>query len=381
MWEYAFALAPLILLGFPPTSVLVLQFALSLVGLWSAYKLLNIEPRLWHLFFAIPYFAMCSVKWPQAITTSVLPVALLTLSRAFQERRIGYTIGAGLLFGILLNMRSELLVPILFLVGFLFVGGFRSEARTAAIAVLIALATLGPWVARSVAYDGIVRFGTTNRGGVLYISLGQLPGNPWHIGYSDKYAFAYARKHGVENPWSPEGDRILTQAFVEAVERHPVAYVRKVAWTAFLSVAGGLYTGEYDEWIPTRTKDNIKKAIAAVRSPFAKARALLVQNPIGALLVVAEKVLFRVFQLVWFALAILLVVLFERDRRHTPSHPIGLIIASLLVAKIILSALVQYEPRHMTEIYLLVFLAVVRLWHDRAGREAHGPGDATPQEA
>jgi len=278
-------------------------------------------------------------------------------------------------------MRSELLVTILFLVAFLFVGDLRSEARTAAIAVLIALATLGPWVARSVAYDGVVRFGTTNRGGVLYISLGQLPGNPWHIGYSDKYAWAYARKHGVENPWSPEGDRILTQAFVEAVEHHPVAYVRKVAWTAFLSVAGGLYTGEYDEWIPTRTKDNIKKAIATERSPFAKARTLLAQGPIGALLVSAEKILFRVFQLMWFPLAILLVVLFERDCRRTPSHPVGLIIASLLVAKIILSAFVQYEPRHMTEIYLLVFLAFVRLWHDRAGREAHGSGDATLQEA
>ena len=278
-------------------------------------------------------------------------------------------------------MRSELLVTILFLVAFLFVGDLRSEARTAAIAVLIALATLGPWVARSVAYDGIVRFGTTNRGGVLYISLGQLPGNPWHIGYSDKYAFAYARKHGVENPWSPEGGRILTQAFVEAVERHPVAYVRKVAWTAFLSVVGGLYTGEYYEWVPAKTKEDISKAIADERSPLAKAWMVLAQAPIGALPLVAEKVVFRVFQLVWFALAILFVLLFRRNLRHTPGHPIGLIIASLLFAKIILSGFVQYEPRHMTEIFLLVFLAVVRLWHDRAGREAHGPGDATPQEA
>ena len=86
--------------------------------------------------------------------------------------------------------------------------------------------------------------GPTNSGGVLYRSLGQLPGNPWGREDNDGAASRYAKSQGVEDAWGIEGNRVLLRGFLNDVSAYPAFFAAKVIYNGVSIARGGLYTTE-----------------------------------------------------------------------------------------------------------------------------------------
>ena len=75
---------------------------------------------------------------------------------------------------------------------------------------------------------------------VAFISLGQLPRNPWGAVYEDEYAYAYlARVAPQLRENSHAADRVLIDEFKRRVKAEPIAFAAKMVWNGAISLVSG----------------------------------------------------------------------------------------------------------------------------------------------
>lgn len=208
------------------------------------------------LVVSIPWYAFHSVQWPysEAVSLVLVAVAILLLALVRTEAAYRWFVLSGLAFGVALNFRSDyILLPLLMAAAVvLLVHPRRLQLRRLALWLAAIALTLTPWMVYSRAATGNVLVTSTNGGHVLYISLGQLPGNPWGITPLDddprmhNELDAHFGRRGVSS-LTYESDQFLRRRFVELVREHPRAYARKVAWNAWATITDGTYPGEFFE--------------------------------------------------------------------------------------------------------------------------------------
>ena len=188
------------------------QVALFAIMLWLTYRTFRFE--WWHIPLWFPSFVSVYALWSDALATSLLLGVFAMQKKA--------PIVSAIFLGLTANFRFEYLMfaPVLKKYG------------------LIVLLMLGPWFARSYFISGSIG-GSTNGGHVAFISLGQLPNNPWGIQHLDEFGYAQS-KHKA---FSAEYDREMRGKFMEAIVTHPLAYVTKVLHNAVVTFTHGVYTG------------------------------------------------------------------------------------------------------------------------------------------
>ena len=199
---------------------------------------------------AIPWYLLHSVKWPLSFAASFSMLALVLLERAMRTKSVRLGCGAGILFGIALYFRSEFLYLPLFivLVAVLSRSTRRLQAvplRPVATCAITAWALLIPWALHYHQHTGHFSLTASQRGIVAFISLGQLPRNPWGAVYEDEYAYAYLNEnapHLTVN--SDPADRLLVEEFTRRVKAHPGAFAAKMVWNGGVSLVSGFYGGE-----------------------------------------------------------------------------------------------------------------------------------------
>ena len=315
IWGYSFLTMIGELIGSPIFFLAVLQAALCIIGIYFFYKLFSLEKKYWHILLFTPFIALASVRWPDAIVGVLLIAAAYCFKVCLKNRSKKYAAVTGILLGILLNFRSEYLgILILFLI-LAITSLFLRKNNLLPISLIIvffALVALMPWSFYSHSIDKHFRLTSTNGGGVLYISLGQLPNNPWGIMHSDSVAFAVAKEQGINDPYSTQGDSLLTAKFSNDIENEPIAYSEKIGYNVISSIVRGVYVGEFG----------------------------------GAI----EKTIKVIFILLFDIFLVLAALYFAKNYRKT----LVLSIFLLVLYKFCIISFIQYEPRHMNAIYLFL---------------------------
>jgi hypothetical protein len=356
MWGY-----PLVLLAMPDydvvavAQVVLASFVATLLLLALQKEMPGRGPLLAGLFVvAGPWYALHSVKWPQSFAASLCVLGVLVLARAFRRTGLALGAAAGLVFGAALYFRSEFLYLPLFMVCVAIAthGLRRAPILPAVTAAVVAWAALTPWAIHYHRLTGHYSLTASQRGIVAFISLGQLPGNPWDATYLDEYAYDYLKQQGInEIPQSDSGDRVLYDEFKRRVREHPAAFVKKMAWNGVMTLAGGFYNGEIaltsgenEQLVALRS--GLRAAIGSAETtpasrgqrPGARVYAALVYwaaaKAAGALFVTV-------------AIAGLLVALWRGIK-----SPLLLLLAAYVAYQILLMVALATEPRYLNGLYL-----------------------------
>ncbi len=247
IWGYVFLQIPGIIMGSPQFWTLFIQFCASILGVVLFYKLFEIKEKYWHILFFLPYFALCSIKTADGLVSILLIAYSYFFVAYFSTKEIRNLHYLWFVLAVLVNLRSEYIYLPLFQTLFFFIY-FKNRLKyfkINAILLTIAFVAMLPWAIRSYAINQEVRFNSSNGGAVMYISLGQLPQNKWGITPTDSTAYAIAAANGIDDPFTPEADKLFQQLTKEAISGNSFEFIKKMAYNAIKVFANGVYTGEY----------------------------------------------------------------------------------------------------------------------------------------
>lgn len=323
---------------------------------WAYRRLLTELPANRHIVTlafvaAVPWYALQSVKWPLSFASSLLLLAALTLDGGLRHSRILLGCLAGLLLGAVLYFRSEFLMIPVFLPLFYCLCSRRwlrwHEAAAFGVAALTALLLLLPWAVNYKRLTGRYSLTASQGGLVAFLSLGQLPANPWGAEYRDEYAFEYLAKVGVRTArYSDAGDRVLMEEYKRRVAEHPGAFARKVMWNGVLLFAGGFYNPE------PRLDGHSNAAYESLRSALRSAdpAGLKAPRPIGAWAAFLYWTMAKGLGAAYLFLSV--VGILGWARRRDPSSVLLTLFAGLIVYQILFQMALATEPRYLNGIYL-----------------------------
>jgi hypothetical protein len=345
VWGYPFLAALMKLLG-GYDLILLLQYLLLLLSIGLVYRYFDVDCRnFWHrLIFisAIVFYAMAlSVKWPDAILTFCL-----LLFAVLYGRQKYFQAGLALVLGY--NFRTEALLFLLLYLAVLVIG--RKKIAAASLLLLLAL----PWGAFQYYHHRQVILTSSNSGGVLYISLGQLPGNAWNREHDDREAYEYSQAHGVNDPWGLEGNKLLTGQFLADVTGEPLEFAKKLAYNAFAVVKGGLYITEVETFAYRGRYEERLEESAFYRANLKRLFQDAVKGKPEALLLLFRGVI-GIYAKLFFAFLLLYTVF-----RIASGKARFDLSAALIALQILLCIFIQYLPRHLSHVVILFLFVLYR---------------------
>lgn len=352
MWGYSAFMLIAKLLG-SYYNIIIIQFVLCYFSILVFYKSFNIKYKNIHLPLLLPYIALCSVKWNDAIVASSLVFYVYFLAKSIKDNNLKSNIISGLILGVILNLRSEYLGLLLFqFIGIVLIKSVRQSVKLKihSVIYLTAILTLFPWAIRNYIEFGEMKFSSTNGASVMYISLGQLADNVWGIKAVDNTAFQVVKKHRIADPYSLEGEKVLKEEFIEKVKSEPMEYVKKCASNALSFFIGGVYTGEYGSvLIKKDMRQSIDNKINKAEG-FDKFNVILSQDFYASYPILIEKVILIIYRVIWLAL----IVIFFYNLFKMKWDMVILMGIILFTFKLITIAAIQYEYRHINPIYIFV---------------------------
>lgn len=261
MWGYGWLLA----VTRSETALLVFQGLGAVAAAWLLLRVLTQQGLLGGrplrlvkglLVVCIPWYAFHALRWPYSEASTLDMVSLAVLFVVLGRTVPSYRLVAlsGLLFGCALNFRSDYIAlpALIVLVVLLLSPSRRLQLPRLGVWLAAIVLALVPWMIYSARATGHVLVTSTNAGHVLYISLGQLPGNPWGITPSDSDPRMHREldahfHHAATSSLTYASDRYLRHRFVQLVRAHPAAWLHKDVVDAASTLTGGFYNGEFVE--------------------------------------------------------------------------------------------------------------------------------------
>lgn len=358
MWGYPLLCMVGVATNSPAIFTLLFQVILVVIGIHIFYKMSSLSKRLIHLFWFIPFIALMSVKWPDAIVAFLLLVYILSFINFLKQHRWIHAIIGGITLGLILNFRSEYIYFPFFVLIFALIfsrDSFKVTVKFSSVSIVCSILLLLPWSFRSIANNSGFRTGASNTGLVLFTTLGQLPHNPWNIAPTDQYGEDIVKAHGASDPYSPQGDSILEKAFVESVASRPISFGEKVGYNFVSIFYRGLYVGEYSRiFMNDALRDSTETRLQQQDGVTNKISYLEELTLSVSLPYLVEKSL-QILFIVLFTL-MLITVVFQIKRRHKQNEKFLIPILSIICYKFLLVSFVQYEPRHINAIYMFVLI-------------------------
>jgi hypothetical protein len=391
IWGYS-----LLMNALPSDSLLVpvqvLLSAAAMFALFSAmYREKIVRRHLLILLFAAawPWYALHSVKWPVSISVSLTTLSLVFLFRSIKQGRIWMAVAGGILAGVALNFRSHFLLLGATLIGIAAISwvvrrreGIPLVAPT--IYAVCAILCLVPWGFHYRAETGHFSLNSSEGGMVAYITLGQLPGNPWNIVHDDSSAMEAVRQvdPGLKS-YSDAGHRILIRKFVSNVTDHPWAFAEKIVHNFANLFFGGFYN-----WDPPHRSEQQDRNLEIMKEKLKhrfgfnpNVREIAEYRQSGewdsfsvdagtvltvALLLLATALgsLYLIISLLGFVISIPRIII----------SPLYFILGSFVIYVVATVSFIQYTPRHINPLYLFAipfFLSGARMlarWWSRLRR-------------
>ena len=260
MWGYGW----LLLLTESKTALLLLQHALALWAAWIVVRFLEKQAGVpagaatllkGLLVGSLPWYAFHSLRWPYSVAISLFLVSCVLLVEAMSAEggRPARVAVSGVLFGLVLNFRSDYLwMPILFGAIVAAWSGWRGRVlKHVALWLAAAYLLLVPWALYAKRATGHYLLASTNAGHVLFIGLGNLPGNRWGIVPEDgdpvMTALIQERFGARRSSLLYDTDHFLRGEFLRRIRHDPQEYLRKVSYAFQTMLKGGVYAGEFFE--------------------------------------------------------------------------------------------------------------------------------------
>ena len=406
----------------PPSVLQALQVIAAMAvsaTMWLAMRARTHHPRLLLalLATAVPWFALAVVRWPTGLAAAATATACLCLGMATSARPVWHGLAAGLALAAAAQLRSEALAVAVVLATAACLGRWRGgpqwRAGPAVAALALALVAMVPWARHYHAQTGRWSLTSSNGAAVAWMSLGQLPANPWGIRHHNLHASAWVRRRGVracesidsrlsgkrasDSRWGklleftsssfgPQRKKQRTQrlesedsqpltahtfsdparqefeaAWLEAIQAHPGAAARKVAHNLRNVVLGGLFVGD----VPLNarqtlavdvTRERLKLAVGLNpnETEIAGYRRSGAWDSVGldgrATWLLAWQAAGVLLGAAWLVAMAAGVWLLRRQVRTDPV--LGMLLAHA-VAVVALAAVFQYQPRHVTVLSVL----------------------------
>ena len=204
-------------------------------------------------FLALSWFFFHSVLWPYSISANLLLCSIFALILYLQLNKLKYLILSASLYGLMLNFRSDyyFLQFILFFIIIMFQNKKKLSARTSVKAILwllIVQMLLIPWGIYTYKRTNHYLTTSTNGGHVIFIALGQLPNNLWHITPRDDdpemHRIVKEKLGDHETSLSFLGDSLLKREWFRRVASHPLEYWKKIMYGACLYATRPFYIGQ-----------------------------------------------------------------------------------------------------------------------------------------
>jgi|GEM_PF-1630243 len=403
LWGYTGIVFLDVLFDFNNALVLIIQYLLCMIVINLFYQEYNLKPKYRHLLYFIPFIAFMSVKWPDAIVGALLFIygyfilrSLLVdgkrdkgvvnqksevrsqntediekksfdklrmtsddkLSMTGRKNNWRYIIFSGIVLGLILNFRTEyLFMPLVFLVFIFFphMKGRRIQLfKTTIISWVIAIILLLPWAYRAKIISGDLQFTASNSGAVMYLSMGQLPNNKWGIAPYDKTVYDIADSLGFPSPYSYQANTYFNQKSSELIMADPLEFGKKMGYNFFSIWKGGVYTGEFANYFITENRrSEIDNLINNTKGILNKINILTNLKLSESLSLFSEKALQGIFIPVVFLLLVLFILSYYKQKDDY-MNVVFLVGAAIILYKVAIVCLVQYEYRHINSIYLFL---------------------------
>jgi len=359
MWGYPAIIA---LLG-STNAVLFVQAFFSVLVLYMAYirscSLFPLPSRtfMFLFMFPLPWYFLHAVRWATSPAVLLGTCSLVLLSK----NRLVLSIIAGVLMGLSFNFRSDWLgIPLV--LSFVSLVHFKSNKLPVnffQVFVFTALSYLMliPWLIFSSTVSNYPSLTSSNSGMVAFITLGQLPSNPWGVIHEDSYARVELEKRGYVDvaPYSSEGSRVLGMAWRESIKAHPVAFVKKCVVNFAVLVAGGFYMGE----LPLNAADmnSVAEARESIRDiihgRFVDVHAI---HSNAAAIGVGYFVLSTIAGVVYIIFTIVGMFTLKSSILSDSWLYISFVVILYIIS---VSIVLQAQPRHMNPIYVFAIVYAI----------------------
>lgn len=364
LWGFTLQILPMKIMGITELGSLFINFLFCFIALIYFYRLFKIKFRYWHNLFFIPFYALMSTKTPDAAALSLILPAIFYAQEFIKNNNLKYAVLSGIFFGIILNFRSEYIYFPFFLIiiSLFFIKSVPliKMLKLSLIILIVSLTIMLPWSIRTYSLNGKFLIGASNGGTVAYISLGELQGNRWEIVPKDKSAFDFVANYGLSNPYSIEGDNLLKKEFFRLVKSAPLEYTEKCLNNLVDAITGGLYTGEYSSLFIDKVRyKEIENDISDIVGKVNKLKYVYNLPTYEFISIFFEKLLRAISMVLFFAMILLYLI---NQRRKLISPELNLLIMSVIIYKFFIVSALQYEYRHMNQIFM--FLAgFVLIYH------------------
>lgn len=361
-WGYPFAL-----LLVPEYNLIVLpQAVLAAIAITALYFSLRNECMagrglLTVLFVAaVPWYALHSVKWPLSFAASLITLALLFLARGIRKASLMWGSLAGSAMGLSLYFRSEFLyLPILLCFGGIAAVVLRKARATVlrplAAFALVAWLLLVPWAIHFHNQTGRYSLTASQKGIVAFISLGQLPNNPWGAAYEDEYAIDYLRRRGITLPaQSDSADRVLFEEYKHRIRQHPTAFAKKAVWNGVLTLTSGFYNPElqlsdHQAADLSVLKENIKKGVGHGFGSVTNSQVIAAVADQAALISLGYWVIMKAIGSLFILLSVAGLSYTIVRRRMSP---LLAVLGTFVTYQGLLLVLLTTEPRYLNGLYI-----------------------------
>ena len=386
MWGYGF----IFLVTQNKLLIVVFQQLLSLYTIYFVDKSLReIKAFSDNTYLIFRIFALLGISWhilhtslwPYSVSACSFTLSIFFVLRYFYFKTPKYIYYSGILLGITLNFRSDY---VYFAFAFAFLLGiiwwFSKQITPKMIALWLALVflLLMPWGIYTHYKTGHFLLSSTNAGHVLFISLGQLPNNIWHITPLDEDSTMRSTVHPISS-LSYNGDVVLKAAWKAKIKEQPKEFVKKCAYNACLYFLRPFSTGEiYRKFINDTAEidalnGKLKKdiqglSIKNILADFVDKRFM------GFLIPILINLLGMAINGVFWGLVLYQLV---KSRLKILSNPYFLVLLSVALYQFALLIFAYYHPNYNTNIFLM-YVAMLAILLGKTDKELIRQYVATP---
>jgi hypothetical protein len=318
---------------------------------------------------AMPWYIFQVSLWPYGISANLLTISLLLLSNGLEKSKLNYVILSAIIFGIMLNLRSDYFYFVFILgITIVLINYFLKYSKKISLYIFywvsIILITLTPWGIHSYKYSNKFSFVSSNSGHVFYISLGQLPGNKWNITPSDgdltMRKYIDSSLSVKESTLTSRSNKLLMSRFFELIKKDPKEYFKKCIFNLKSFIKQPFYFGlvQSNNYSYDKIKLEFKKQI---RENNYNSAVKLLYHEFGLYII------FLIFAYLISQVILILVIFstykyFKKINRNKNINIniniLNYFIILVFFYQIALSVFAYYLPVYSTNIFLLLIILI-----------------------
>ena len=217
---------------------------------------------------SLPFFLYHTQIWPKSLTSSIFILFVLQVLNYLKYYKIKYLIIAGVLGGLICNLRSDyfffiMSLPLIYLFRSFILSKLKKQNFSFLLIPMIIIIFLTPWGLINYNINGHFILSSTNIGHSLFIGLGQLPDNTWGIKPRDddtkmKQILLDEFGENIQSV-SIEGNLFLINYFKNEIKKDPLQFIKKCLHNIVLIFKYPFYQGFIGDYHKNEKIDNVKR--------------------------------------------------------------------------------------------------------------------------